>query len=204
MDWITDNAEIVILGLAALSAVVWIAYLQLFYLSFKRQRESMIMIQRGAAEDDRARFIVTNLGTEPIYIIAVLAEVTIGGERHVASVTDRDEVAFETLENPLQQTNQGPLKSAEFRDIGCIRDLIARACRRLSLKGEADVDEIEVVIAAAAGHARDLIVARRRFVRPTDDSGARVYAPTSLLSRQVRTRRSRKKVLRQIDATLLN
>lgn len=97
MDWITDNAEIVILGLAALSAVVWIAYLQLFYLSFKRQRESMIMIQRGAVEDDRARFIVTNLGTEPIYIIAVLAEVTIGGERHVASVTDRDEVAFETL-----------------------------------------------------------------------------------------------------------
>ncbi len=204
MDWITDNAEIVNIGLAALSAVIWLAYLQLFYLSFKRQHESTIMINRGAAEDDRARFIVTNLGSEPIYVIAILAEVTIGGERHVASVTDRDEVAFDTLENPLQRTNQGPLKSAEFRDIGGIRDLISRVCRRLKLEGEADVDEIEVIIAAAAGHARDMIVARRSFERQTDDSGATIYAPTSLLSRQVRTRWNRKKVMRQIDAALLN
>jgi hypothetical protein len=47
---------------------VWLLYLHLFLTSYRRQQETVILIHRGASEDDRARCIVSNMGSEPIYV----------------------------------------------------------------------------------------------------------------------------------------
>ncbi len=198
MDWIRQNAEILQLGLGVISAVVWLAYLQILYLGFVRQRQAVIMIGHGAASDDRARCIVTNMGTEPIYVIAVLAKLTIDGKPYKASVIDREELDIEDLEDPLKRTTLGPLKSGAYMDLGSFKDLIWRAQQRLGLARDSRVEEIELTVGAASGHATKLVVATRAFRREDGAEGSAVIQPATLLTRQVRGGWHRRKILAQL------
>ncbi|KIN75351.1 Cardiolipin synthetase [Sulfitobacter noctilucae] len=203
MDWIRQNADILQLGLGLVSAVVWLAYLQILYLGFVRQRQAVIMIGHGAASDDRARCIVTNMGTEPIYVIAALAKLTIDGKPYKASVIDREELNLDTLDDPIKRTTLGPLKSGEYMDLGSFRDLIWRAERRLGLAEDCRVEQIELSIGAASGHATKLVIASRVFKREDDPSGNVTFQPTTLLTRQLRGGWNHRSILRQLkeDAT---
>jgi hypothetical protein len=197
MDWIRENSDVLQLCLAMLSAAVWLAYLQLLYLGFVRQRQAVIMIHYGAAEDDRARLTVSNMGAEPIYVIAILARITVAGETYDASVIDREELSFEDLDLPIKRTNQGPLKSGEYVDVGSFRDLVWRARQRLGLEGEDPVQHIEITVGAASGHASQLVVAKRSF-RRQEDGGRVVFVPASILTRQIRSNWRRRKVLKEL------
>ena len=199
MDWIAENVTLLQLGLTALSAVVWLAYLQLLYLSFTRQRQAVVMIHHGAAEDDRARCIITNMGTEPVYVIAILARLEVAGKNHHASVIDREELEFEDLDNPLKRTSQGPLKSGEYMDVGSFGDIIFRACRRLGLEETPQVDAVEITVGAASGHASNLVVANRTFRRRADSAGNVRFVPTTLLTKQVRGSWYRRKLLKRLN-----
>lgn len=199
MDWIKDNSEVLQLGLGLVSAVVWLGYLQILYLGFARQRQAVVMIHHGAAEDDRARCTVSNMGTEPIYVMALLAKLTIDGKTVNATVTDREELAFEDLETPISRTTQGPLKSGEYMDVGSFSDLIWRAQQRNGVSDASLTDEIEVSVVAASGHASKLVVANRTFQRRKDDDGAVHFIPTSVLTKQIRGPWTRRKLLRRAN-----
>ncbi|MEQ6249688.1 hypothetical protein ABMC89_12415 [Sulfitobacter sp. HNIBRBA3233] len=199
MEWISQNSDVLQVVLTALSAVVWLAYLQLLYLGYVRQRQAVIMIHHGAAEDDRARLIVSNMGAEPIYIIAILARLTVDGEIFNASVIDREELSFEHLDTPLKRTNQGPLKSGEYLDAGSFGDLIWRARQRLGLSDDTTADDIEITVGAASGHASKLVVAKRKFSRQRGQDGTITYVPTTILTRQVRSNWNRRKALRELN-----
>ena len=198
MDWIRSNTELLQVALATLSAVVWLAYLQIFYLGFRRQRQSVVMINRGAADDQRARLIVSNMGTEPVYIFALMARIKVEGRSYHAAVTDRDELTLEDLDIPLKRTIQGPLKSGEYVDVGSFADLVWRAKHRLKFADKDDVDEIEITVGAASGHASKLVVARRTFER-RDDGETVSFVPTTILTKQIRTGWNRRKALKALD-----
>jgi hypothetical protein len=198
MEWIKDNAELLRLGLGMISALVWLAYLQILYMGFVRQRQAVIMISHGAAEDERARCIVSNMATEPIYVIAILARLTIGEKTYEASVIDREELNLDTMEDPIKRTNQGPLKSGEYMDIGSFRDLIYRARQKTEIPDGEPVKEIEITVGAASGHASKLVVARRKFERCVDEHDDVHFIPTTILTKQIRGHWNQRKLLRQL------
>lgn len=201
MEWLRENSDLIQLGLAMLTALVWLAYLQLLYLGFVRQRQAVVMIHHAAADDDRARLILSNMGSEPVYVIAIMARLRIDGKRYKASVIDRDELSFENLEDPLKRTNQGPLKSGEYVDVGSFRDLVTRARGRLKLESAEEPEEIEITVGAASGHASKLVVAKRNFRRTIKDETI-TFVPTTVLTRQVRSNWNRRKVLAELNYDL--
>ena len=201
MEWIKDNAALLQLGLGMLSAVVWLAYLHILYMGFVRQRQAVVMISHGAAEDERARCIVSNMATEPIYVIAILARLTIGDKTYQASVIDREELNLDTMEEPIKRTNQGPLKAGEYMDIGSFKDLIYRARQKIEIPDGEPVKDIELTVGAASGHASKLVVARRKFERSVDEHNEVHFIPTTILTKQVRGRWNQRKLLRQLDYT---
>lgn len=194
MDWIAENSAALQVGVGVLNALVWVMYLHLFLTSYRRQQETVILIHRGASEDDRARCIVSNMGSEAIYILSVVAELTVDGEVCSAHVTDRDEIDLDSFDDPLRRTSQGPLKSGEFLDVGSFHDLAVRALHRVAPdKSPEDVERIRVTVVAASSHAAALVGASREFLRQKGKSGYSVM-PTTLVAQQLRRRRDRRRI----------
>ena len=194
MDWIAENSAVLQVGVGVLNAVVWVLYLHLFLTSYRRQQETVILIHRGASDDDRARCIVSNMGSEPIYVLSVLAELTIDGEERAAYVTDREEIDIDSFDDPLRRTSQGPLKSGEFLDIGSFQDLALRALQRVAPEKSAEAAErIRITVVAASSHAHALVGATREFVRQQGEKGYSVV-PTTLVARQLRKRADRHRI----------
>lgn len=197
MEWVNQNSAMLQVALGALTAVIWLAYLQLIYLGFIRQRRAVVMIHHGAADDDRARLTLSNMGSEPVYIFTIIAKITIDGKVHEASVLDREEMSFDDLEFPTRRTNQGPLKTGEYIDVGSFADLLKRAKLRLGINAGDKAEEVELTVGAASGHASSLVVAKRSFVR--EEEGSRViYRPKTILTEQVQRSWRRKRALKEL------
>ncbi len=201
-DWIANNTATLTLAVQAVSAVVWMIYLQVFVTSFRRQRRSNIFVNRVAGNRDRAHLLIGNMGAEPIYVSAIFADLHGKDAQHSALVTERDgsDAAGETdaaepeAARLLSGTRQGPLRTAEYRDAGSFRTLIERtlASGEPSLTAE-DVTSITVTVAAESTHDGYLVAGQQSFwVRHTPDG--RVYIPMSTRTRQVRGRRARRKI----------
>lgn len=195
-DWIAQNSDVLNIGFAAVSAVIWLAYLHLFYRTVSRQRSPMVMIDSAAAEDDQARCIITNMGAEPIYVLAMIVRLRIDETDHHAYIANRYELALEDFDEPSRRSNQGPLKSGEFFDGGSFRDMI----RRAGAADDASPEEIEVTLGAASGHASELVIASRTFERIAQEDGPARYLPTEFLTRQERGRWNRRKLLSRLQA----
>jgi hypothetical protein len=194
MSWIAEHSSVLQVFVGVINACVWLFYLHLFLTSFRRQQESVILIHRGASDDDRARCIVSNMGSEPIYVLSVIAELTIDGEVCASRVTDREEIDMDSFDDPLRRTSQGPLKSGDFIDIGSFHDLANRTLHRVAPnKTPEAVDRLCITVVAASSHASALVGATREFVRKPEGEGYTVV-PTSLVAHQLRSRSERRRV----------
>ena len=121
MSWITAHSSGLQVILNGAMVLIWVLYLQIFLTSFRRQHRSDILITLGAGVGLKARCFVTNLGLEAIYILDVLVEIETDEGKLRAIITDRTELSDDELNNPAEATNQGPLKSGDFIDIGSSR-----------------------------------------------------------------------------------
>lgn len=202
MDWLRDNVEILSLALSAIMALIWLVYLQVFVSQFMRQRRPVIMITRSAALDDEARCFITNMGSEAIYILNLIAELHTKDRSYSAVVTDRVETDFKDLNRPSERTNQGPLESGKFFDAGSFHELEMRARDAIGTPlEERDITCMTITVAAATGHASHLAAAWRSFqVEWRDDR--RIFLPTTVLTRQVQTNWKRNKLKRLLAESL--
>jgi hypothetical protein len=126
------------------------------------------------------------MGAEPIYLLALVAEVKTARKRHRALVTDREELNLEDLSQPLERTNQGPLATGARRDVGSFFEIEQRARLRLGLDDPlTEIREMTLTVIAASGHAEHLVGCRQTF-RTQGEEGQLSYVPTSLLARQIR------------------
>ncbi|ETX14423.1 hypothetical protein OCH239_03430 [Roseivivax halodurans JCM 10272] len=212
LSWITEYQAFLTLGVQAISAIVWLAYLQVFVTSFRRQRRSNIFVNRVAGNRDRAHLLVGNMGAEPIYVAAIIADLHGGDTSHSAIVTDRDgsdahggpEGAASAKEAPnrLKVSRQGPLETAQYRDAGSFRDLIERALEDEDTPLVAEnVTSLTVTVAAESSHDAYLVAGQQSFwVR--HDQGQRVYIPQSTRTRQIRGWRERRHLAKRMEAAL--
>jgi hypothetical protein len=163
MNWLSDNSSAIQAATGILTALIWIVYLHALLMNYARQRRPEILITYGAGKGLASRCFVTNLGLEPIYLLDAIVEVEAGDKRCRASVTDREEEG-EALADPAQATNQGPLTSGGYRDIGSFQSLLDRArSQDAELPAAEAIRSIEITIVAATAARSSLASAQRTF-----------------------------------------
>ncbi len=198
-EWITQNSQTLNTVLNAGMVAIWVFYLQVFLVSYRRQKRTVLHLDRGAADDETARCIVTNMGQEPTYIAAIVVDLIFEDRRERALVTDRHEMPDEKLNQPLEKTNKGPLASGEARDVGSFWDLAERAHRRLDIDVRMeDLRAMEVMAVAASNQAQKLIGGYKRFSVFRSDQ-IRAFAPEQVITRQIWTPWRRRRLMRLID-----
>jgi hypothetical protein len=200
-NWILQHAAVVQAIVGLVTAAVWITYLNVFVESMRRQRRSEILITLGGDRGVAGRVLVSNLGLEPIYILDVMLTYHTTFENKTLSVADRTEI------DPIEQTTteratlQRPLKSGEYVEIGTIDTLLNRvASRVVARRHDLDLTCIEITVAAVTAAASGIVAARRVFdIQHLDDR--LILRPRALYAEQIRKRRGRKRIERQlIDA----
>lgn len=192
LAWAQQHVDLIGAAMNAAMVLIWLVYLHLFLVGFIRQRRTVLHIDRGAAKDENARCIVTNMGSEPAYLVAVVAELVRDDRCDRVLVTDRDEISPENVGRPLEKTNQGPLASGEAVDIGSFWALVERARLRLGLDfTAADLDAMIVTAVAASNQAQRLEAGWKRFNIVKDGEVPR-FEPDRVLTRQIRTPWGRK------------
>lgn len=206
MQWISENSDSLQVLSAAVTALIWIAYLQLFLSSYRRQRRPMIMIEIGGGIGMRSLAYVGNLGFEPLYVSNVFVKATTSdGSAHEAVVTDRDELSEKELNNPLEATNQGPLNSGESFCIGSFGTLLGRVKRQSGERFvEEDIQEIRIIlVAVTAGSGNAFVAARRTYLCAWENGDCRLTS-TTLVATQVRSFWQRWRLKRLLQKRLLS
>ncbi|NDV49309.1 hypothetical protein [Salipiger sp. PrR003] len=201
-NWIQQNADGANVLLNGLMVLVWVIYLQLLLVSFARQRRSVLHLDLGVATDENARCILTNMGSEPIYIAAIVVELCYSSATHSFIVTDRKEMPVEEANRPLERTTKGPLGSGEALDIGSFNDL---ADRTRGSDAEAnildDLVSVAVTAIAASNQAQKLVGAYKRFNISRSEQ-IRRFRADSVTTRQLRgplNRRRFEALLTELD-----
>jgi hypothetical protein len=166
--------------------VVWIAYLNLFLISFHRQNRSVLHISSAASQDSRARCILTNMGSQHIYLLAVIVDIETDDGFSRAHVTDLVEKPVEDMQNLLDRTLQGPMEPGEIRDVGSFAELADRAATQLGEDFDATrTHSMTVTAVAAANQAKELVGGYKRFaVKDHHDGEVTRFHETSTLTPQ--------------------
>ncbi|WP_150281804.1 hypothetical protein [Salipiger aestuarii] len=196
-EWMKDNVTTLQVVVSVVSTGVWIAYLHVFLASFKRQTRSSLLITRAGGRGMVGRCIVSNMGSEPAYLLDVLAEFGVGDTKTTVSVVDRLELWDKASDVTTGVSAVGPIGSGGYVDIGSFDDLFARARKRLgSTDAIQRTDALKLVAIAATNQARHLVAAYRSFEIHRGDDGAQIrIIPVEVEAVQIRSRRMRKKLV---------
>ncbi len=147
-QWLHDNTAFVSMLTGIVTAMIWLVYLQLLVTGQRHQRRPVLTIDRGAGRGMDGRIILTNLGFEVVYVTDIIALLHKGAEQFSANITDRDEVAYDDLNSPLEATLQGPLSTGEFRDLGSVRNIFDRIRSQGNMADLDNLDRFELVVLA--------------------------------------------------------
>ena len=203
-NWIATNHQVISALANIAMLVVWIAYLQVFVSSYRRQKRSNILINRGAGSGLEARCLISNMSAEAIYIESVIATVATAEGRWSRPVTEM----LEGRSDLDLKTRQGPLQAGRFIDIGSFQSLIEPVLQEeTELRGTVAPDIIENVIAfeikvIAVHGSEDLLTgATRRFdlIRREDRHRLSGHA---VGTHQIRSRRNRERLRHDVEADL--
>ncbi|MBM1170601.1 hypothetical protein [Microvirga arabica] len=203
-NWIASNHQVI--GAMANIAMlfVWIAYLQVFVSSYRRQKRSKILINRGAGSGLEARCLISNMSAEAIYIESLIVSVETTDGHWSYPVTE----LLEGRSDLELATRQGPLQTGQLIDIGSFQSLIQPVLRRgMGLDGTvapSDLDNLvafEIKVIAVHGSEDLLSGAVRRFdvIRQQNRLLLKGHA---VATHQIRSRRERKRLEDEVKADL--
>ncbi|MFW8635462.1 hypothetical protein [Cribrihabitans pelagius] len=195
-NWMHENSTTLQVLVSLLSTGVWIAYLHVFLSSYRRQTRSSLLISREGARGLKGRCVISNMGSEPAFLMDVLAEFETADTRFTASVIDRSELQENEDGNSVGVSAQGPMLSGSHVDIGAFEDILSRAKQKFhSQDFTSEISNMRLIAIAATSQARDLAAACRCFEFVFDSQGqvSRIR-PLDISAEQIRSRRKRKKL----------
>ncbi|MGR3821839.1 MAG: hypothetical protein ACU0A5_04600 [Salipiger marinus] len=199
-EWLSTHSDALQVMLSGLTALIWIVYLQVFLVSFRRQRRPEIIISLGAGAGTKASWFVANLGLEPVFIVDVLVRLETEDGITEAVVTDRTEMNDRELSNPSEATNQGPLASGAFMSIGTLDTLLHRSASQPI--PVSDLKSVTIVVAASMAARWSLVGASRQYRLSFDEEGAPTILATKIDTDQIRSRAGRRALLRKLESRL--
>jgi len=199
LAWLSENAPALQVLLTALTAVVWLAYLQLLVSSLRLQRRPVVLINTGAGRGIRQSCFLSNLGMEPIYLMDLAIRVEAGDRVAIAAITDRDPDDDEGgASDRLNATNQGPLDSGAMRDLGTFETLIRRALDELGGAEVQDVVRLDLVAVFTVAAQEKICAAKRSFTIGDGDPPALVA--DGVRARQIVGWRQRRRLRHWLEA----
>ncbi|MDF1710484.1 MAG: hypothetical protein P1U72_20545, partial [Paracoccaceae bacterium] len=140
--------------------------------------------------------LVTNLGSTPIYVQAIIAELSSNGHSSRTRITDRDELSEDDVDDPLARTNRGTLHPGQTVDIGSLDDLARRARIRLKEDWTSDeIDTVTITVVAISGQMDRVVAASKTFAAERDTHGCS-FAAQDIMTRQIRPRQTREEFAR--------
>ena len=202
MDWLSSHSAALGVIVNTAMLIVWIVYLNIFLVSYLRQRRQCILITQGAGTGLSARCFVSNLGLEPIYIVDVLVTLTGPELQHTINVTDRIHLEDKDLENPREATNQGPMRTGDHSNIGEFAKLVDRAMVAAPENFHLEtVNSVSVTVVAATAARGSLIGARRTYALECHD-GERLLRARTVMAKQITGRAGRRALQRDLEDRL--
>ncbi|MCE7032922.1 hypothetical protein LY625_09910 [Lysobacter sp. GX 14042] len=203
MSWLIEHRQLITLLVNVGMLVVWITYLQVFLAGFRRQRKPTILINVGQNRGLDAHCLVTNMSAEPIYIHALVAILEGPGGVVTCPVTELDGEDWSGPSDLRLWTRQGPLASAQIRDMGTMKAIIDHARKTISNEeGDpqaiAELRTLEIQVIAVYGSEDLPVAARRRFDLVRGDDGEPALRPQTYAARQIRSRRERRQIARTL------
>lgn len=205
-DWLSANSEVANVLLNVAMLLVWIAYLQVFVSSYRRQRQANILVSIGGGSALEARCLISNLSQGAIYIRSLLLDLTTAEGTSSHSVTEIENLEEWKAPTDLNLwTRQGPLDPGSVRDMGTIGALLDHAIRAERATAERAVppaiDQIREVRLTVIAHygPEDLLVAAEQSYRLTRRDGSTWLSPQTVTTRQIRSRGERKRLRAQLE-----
>lgn len=197
--FMTEHSQALTVITNVIMTGVWLVYLNLFFVSHRRQKSPMILISRGAGIGPEARLFISNMGAEPIYVTALIADCYCGDDVATAFITENDHISAEELTSPGAATNEGPLGSGDYLDAGSFESLMNRIERHSDhpLKAE-EVDRVTITVVASTGYSA-LISAASSTYTVLRSEGTTVFHPEHISTVQHKGRRARRRIRRRLE-----
>ncbi len=170
-EWLQQNAQL-ISALGSITMVfIWLLYLQLFYLQFRRQRKPCLVIHHEQGNGPSDLCLLVNMSSEPIHVQCILAKIRVEDRTVTRPVTELGEVSptSQQLESTLRQ---GPICPGDYLVLGTLerivnlQPLIEEQMQAHSEETEQSFPyplDIEIRIVAVHGPSDHLVGACRRF-----------------------------------------
>lgn len=207
-DFLSNNYTAVASLTSIGTLFVWIFYAQLLYNSYKRQRLSRVLINKGmGGEYIDSPCLICNMSQEPVYVYFMMVKLKTSEGIYTAPMTDREGDELPDSEEGLSlrsKTRQGPLHSGDWLEFVTFRRMVQRLLDSAKLNVEEGLplaaglrlEWLEVHVVCIYGPDRKPFGAVRRFSIecPEGSSSIRLY-PEQLDTRNDRSRKYR----RQID-----
>ena len=201
LQWMNEHAGALQVMFAALSALVWLVYLQIFVVGFLRQRRAEILINVGAGVGLDSRCFIANLGLEPIYVLQLTMSVETPEGTYLSAITDREALSDEQLSDPGQATNQGPVRSGDSYDAGSFGTMAKMALHAAGVSEDLRVDGVELTVVATHAASASLVAARRNY-DVVERNGNRRLLPRQLEAQQIRGFFARRRLRRALRASM--
>ncbi len=199
LEWFAANVDTLNLVANWAMVAIWIAYLQIFLHSFRRQTLPKIVINRAAGSSLDAACFVSNMSSEAIYIESVIVKIETDGDTILCRVTDFGAVEDHGAnDDPKLRTYQGTLAPAQYSSLGKFDDLIALVAQRKGLdhqqlKSSDGPILVEITIIADYA-AEDLLVGAKRAFRAEWQDEHWHLAEETPETQQIRSRAERKRI----------
>ncbi|WP_159717115.1 hypothetical protein [Geminicoccus flavidas] len=206
LNWLSENSDAVNVVLNLAMLLVWIAYLQVFVSSYRRQRQANILISVGGGSGLDARCLISNLSQGAIYIRSLLLDLTTAEGASSHSVTEIEDLEEWQAPTDLNLwTRQGPLDPGCIRDMGTFRAMLDHAIRAgrgpTEQAGIPAIDAIEAIRVTVIAHygPEDLLVAAEQSYTLNRRDGSTGLSPQAVTPRQIRSRGERKQLRARLE-----
>ncbi|WP_232845568.1 hypothetical protein [Aurantimonas marina] len=206
-NWLSQNTDVLSLAVSVAMLIVWIVYLQLLLYGYQRQRRSSVLISRGAGQGLRSRCLITSMSAEPLYVTSIIATLETKTNSYEYALTDLRDLPEDLGADPRSSMRQGSLSTGEYLDIGHFDDLVEQLVEtdaELSRLGAwADtVTALDLTVVALYGPDLIAVGASRRFSFVENGDERLRIRPESLTTRQLRSRRWRRQLMRKLASHL--
>lgn len=198
LNWINDNSGALnfLTNIGMLG--IWGFYLQLFLVSYRRQRKAKIIVNRGAGNGIDAHCLVSNMSAQAVYMQSILVTVRAADGSWTGAITNVD--SDEGTESDIvarRGQRQGPLEAGAFVDLGPYEKLMYQGLAHAlgdhdSMPRVDDIRTIEIIILAIYGSEDLMVGARRRFDIDRGRGMVPQLKPCSISTEQLGGRRHRR------------
>lgn len=195
-DLVADNSQALNVLLNLAMVIVWVLYFQLLLNGRRREVRAKILINRSSGDSLAGNCLVSNMGSDPIYIERVAITLQPDGDVHSLSLTDLDDLQQAPEHDARAAWFQGPLMTGEYVNLGSFESLFERLSQAGALPdglslGGGEIDCFELWVLAEHGPDDKPVAASRTFWRDREGWHSE---PT----RQIRARRERIRLSREL------